>query len=335
MRAEGGLGAEAVRSSRELGSRRPGRECLGWRAVSLLDRAIVRALPAVPRSVVQRVSSRYIAGPTLEDARAVVAKLNAQGKMATVDVLGEEITQAAEADAIAAEYVAALDAFEQDGLDANVSVKPTGLGLKLDYELCKRNVERVIAAAEPTNRFVRIDMEDSTTTDDTLRLFRELREAGHGRVGPVLQSSLKRTVADAEALAGASVRLCKGIYVEPESIQFRDDDDVRVSFVRALEALLDGGCYAAIATHDEWLVERSLRLVRERDLAPEQYEFQMLLGIRADLGDRLVAEGHRLRIYVPYGRQWYEYSLRRLKENPKIAGYVASDTLGRLVGRRG
>jgi len=302
--------------------------------VSLFDRAIVRVLPAVPRAVVERLSSRYIAGSSLADAQRVVAELNEQGKMATVDVLGEEITQSFEAEAIAGEYVAALEAFERDGLDANVSVKPTGLGLKLDYDLCKRNVERVIAAAEPTNRFVRIDMEDSTTTDDTLRLFRELRDEGHGRVGPVLQASLKRTVADSESLAGASVRLCKGIYVEPESIQFRDDGAVRTSFVRALETLLDGDCYAAIATHDEWLVDRALELVRERSLTPEKYEFQMLLGIRAELGDRLVAEGHRLRIYVPYGRQWYEYSLRRLKENPKVAGYIAADTLGRLVSGR-
>jgi len=302
--------------------------------VSLFDRAIVRVLPAVPRAVVERLSSRYIAGSSLADAQRVVAELNEQGKMATVDVLGEEITQSFEAEAIAGEYVAALEAFERDGLDANVSVKPTGLGLKLDYDLCKRNVERVIAAAEPTNRFVRIDMEDSTTTDDTLRLFRELRDEGHGRVGPVLQASLKRTVADSESLASASVRLCKGIYVEPESIQFRDDGAVRTSFVRALETLLDGDCYAAIATHDEWLVDRALELVRERSLTPEKYEFQMLLGIRAELGDRLVAEGHRLRIYVPYGRQWYEYSLRRLKENPKVAGYIAADTLGRLVSGR-
>jgi proline dehydrogenase len=301
--------------------------------VSLLDRAVVTLLPAVPKPVVRKLSSRYIAGPALEDARLTVARLNGEGKLATVDVLGEEVERADEASAIAAEYVAALDAFEQDGLDANVSVKPTGLGLKLGYELCKRNVETVIAAAEPTNRFVRIDMEDSSTTDDTLRLFRELRDEGHARVGPVLQASLKRTVADAATLAGASVRLCKGIYVEPESIQFRDDRDVRDSFVRALETLLDGDCYAAIATHDEWLVDQSLRLLRERGITPDRYEFQMLLGVRPELGDRIVGDGHRLRIYVPFGRQWYEYSLRRLQENPKIAGYVAGD-LGRSLFRR-
>jgi proline dehydrogenase len=301
--------------------------------VSLLDRAVVTLLPAVPRRLVRTLSSRYIAGSELEDALGVVAELNAVGKLATVDVLGEEVRDASEAAAIAADYVAALDAFERGGLDANVSIKPTALGLKLDYDLCKRNVETVIAAAEPTNRFVRIDMEDSSTTDDTLRLCSELRAEGHERVGTVLQASLKRTVADAAQLAGGSVRLCKGIYIEPASLQFQHDDEVRASFVEALETLLDGGCYAAIATHDEWLVQESLRLLRERGLAPDAYEFQLLLGVRPELGDRLVADGHRLRIYVPYGRQWYEYSLRRLQENPKIAGYVAGDLARSLLRR--
>jgi proline dehydrogenase len=300
--------------------------------MSLLDRAVVAALPAVPKRVVGRLSSRYIAGASLDDALRVVAELNAEGKLATVDVLGEEVVHEDEAAAIASAYVAALDALEREGLDANVSVKPTALGLKLDYELCKRNLESVLAAAKPTGRFVRIDMEDSSTTDDTLRLFRELRDEGHDRVGPVLQASLRRTVADAEALAGESVRICKGIYIEPESIQFRDDRQVRESFVRSLEALVDGGAYAAIATHDEWLLEQALRIIRERGLAADRYEFQLLLGVRPELGDRLVAAGHRLRIYVPYGRQWYEYSLRRLQENPKIAGYVAGD-LGRSLFR--
>ena len=301
--------------------------------MSLLDRAIVGVLPAVPKPIVRRLSSRYIAGATLADALRVVADLNATGKLATVDVLGEEVSTEAEAEAIAAAYVEALDAFEARGLDANVSVKPTGLGLKLDYALCRKNLETVIAAAEPTNRFVRIDMEDSSTTDDTLRLYRELQAEGHARIGPVLQASLRRTVDDAAALAGGSVRLCKGIYVEPEAIQFRDEDEVRAAFVRALETLLDGGCYPAIATHDDRLVDESLRLLEERGLARDEYEFQMLLGVRPELGDRLVAAGHRLRIYVPYGQQWYEYSVRRLQENPKIAGYVAGD-LGRSLMRR-
>ena len=272
--------------------------------------------------------------PSLDEARRVVAELNAAGKLATVDVLGEEVAKEAEAEEIAAEYVAALDAFERDDLDANVSIKPTGLGLKLGYDLCKRNVEAVVAAAEPTNRFVRIDMEDSSTTDDTLRLFRELRDEGHGRVGPVLQASLKRTVADAASLAGASVRLCKGIYVEPPSDpvprlpggagQLRAQRSRRSSTAAAT---------SAIATHDEWLVDRAVEADSRARPPPDAYEFQMLLGVRPELGDR-----HRRRRpppadLRPYGRQWYEYSLRRLQENPKIAGYVAGD-LGRSLFRR-
>jgi proline dehydrogenase len=298
--------------------------------VSLLDRAIVRVLPAIPRPVVRRLSSRYIAGPDLDDARRVVLELDAQGKLATVDVLGEEVSRASEARAITETYLAALAAFAEDGVTANVSVKLTGLGLKLDPELCRENLQTIAA----TGNFVRIDMEDSSTTDATLELYRDLTGAGYDNLGVVLQAALRRTVDDARALAGANVRLCKGIYLEPVEIAYREFEEVRASYVRALDALLDGGCYVGIATHDEWLVEQGERAVRERGLKPSEYEFQMLLGVRPELGDRLVAAGHRLRIYVPFGRMWYEYSLRRLQENPRVAGYIAADTLGRLVPGR-
>jgi proline dehydrogenase len=301
----------------------------------VLDSAIVRLLPAVPKQVVQRLSSRYIAGPTLADARRAVAELNAAGKLATVDVLGEEITQPEEANAIAQAYLDVLAAIETDGLDANVSVKLTGLGLKLDRGLCRANLEAVVHDAAERGTFVRIDMEDSSTTDDTLRLYRELRGDGLDNVGVVLQSSLRRTVADVKALADLrpSVRLCKGIYVEPPSIAFTDFEAVRANFVAALEALLAAGCYVAVATHDEWLISESLR--RLGGLEREDYELQMLLGVREQRATELVRDGHRLRVYVPFGQRWYEYSLRRLQENPKIAGYVAGDVLGRLVpGRR-
>ena len=297
--------------------------------MSLLDSAIVRALPAVPKPVVRRLSARYIAGPEISDARRVVAALNAAGKRATVDVLGEEINLADEARAITRAYLDMLDAIDDDGLDANVSVKLTGLGLEVDPALCRENL---MAIAE-RGTFVRIDMEDSSTTDATLELYRDLTDDGFENLGVVLQATLKRTEDDARALAGANVRLCKGIYIEPPEISYRDFDDVRESYVRALDTLFDGGCYVGIATHDEWLVDESLRLLRERELTPDRYEFQMLLGVRPELGDRIVADGHRLRIYVPFGQQWYEYSLRRLQENPKIAGYVAGD-LGRSLFRR-
>ena len=297
--------------------------------MSLLDRAIVRVLPAVPKPVVRRVSARYIAGTELENARQVVSRLNAEGKLATVDVLGEEITQPEEAAAITRAYLDVLDAIDEDGLDANVSVKLTGVGLKLDPALARENLK---AIAE-RGTFVRIDMEDSSTTDATLELYRDLVAEGFGNLGVVLQAALRRTEDDARSLAGSNVRLCKGIYIEPPEIAFRSFDEVRDSYLRTLDVLLDGGCYVGIATHDEYLVDRGIDAVRLRELDPAEYELQMLLGVRPELGDRIVRDGHRLRIYVPFGRQWYEYSLRRLQENPKIAGYVAGD-LGRSLFRR-
>jgi proline dehydrogenase len=306
--------------------------------VALLDRALVRLLPAVPKPVVRRVSSRYIAGEQLSDAVRVVAQVNAEGKLATIDVLGEEIATADEALAIADAYRESLDAFERDGLDSNVSVKLTALGLKLGYDLCRENLQAVVEHAAGLGNFVRIDMEDSSTTDDALRLYRELRAAGHENVGIVLQARLKRTLADVAALAKLrpNVRLCKGIYLEPAEIAFREFEAIRVRFVQALQALWDADCYVGVATHDEWLLEEAKSSVAARGLGREEYEFQMLLGVRPALGDELVREGRRLRIYTPFGREWYAYSLRRLQENPKIAGYIAADTLNRLVpGRNG
>ena len=303
--------------------------------MSLVDSAIVRFLPAVPKPVVRRISSRYIAGENLDDALLVVRRLNDGGKMATIDVLGEEVEGSDEARAIATAYRDAIDAFERGRLDSNVSVKPTGLGLKLGYELCRENLEGVVRHAAEHGNFVRIDMEDASTTDDTLRLYRELRADGHENVGVVFQARLKRTLQDIRELAELrpNVRLCKGIYLEPPEIAYRDFDSIRASFVQALEELLEAGCYVGIATHDEWLVEQGQRLTSARGLGRDDYEFQMLLGVRPSMGDALVRGGHRLRIYTPFGRDWYAYSLRRLQENPRIAGYVAADTFGRVLGR--
>ena len=283
----------------------------------------------------QKLSGRYIAGPELKDARETVRHLNAEGKLATIDVLGEEITNEHEAAAIVRAYQDVFADIEHCGLDSNVSIKLTALGLNLGYDVCRADLRVVVEDAASRGNFVRIDMEDSSTTDDTLRLYRELREDGYDNVGVVLQAMLRRTHDDIAALADLkpSVRLCKGIYVEPLDIAYQDFDEVRASYVQALEALLDAGSYVGIATHDEWLLDEGRRLVAERDLSRGEYEFQMLLGVRPRLGDELVREGHRLRIYVPFGRHWYAYSLRRLQENPKIAGYIAADTLGRLIGR--
>jgi proline dehydrogenase len=304
--------------------------------LAIFDRAIVRLLPAVPRPVVHKLSERYIAGAELKDARETVRRVNAQGKMATIDVLGEEITDEEDAAAIVDAYEDVFADIGRAGLDSNVSVKLTALGLKLGYDICAANLRSVVEDAASRANFVRIDMEDSSTTDETLRLYRELREDGHDNVGIVLQATLRRTLGDVRALADLkpSVRLCKGIYLEPPAIAYQDFEAVRASYVTALQTLLDAGCYVGIATHDEWLLQEGRRLVAEHGLGRDEYEFQMLLGVTPGLGDELVREGHRLRIYVPFGRRWYEYSLRRLQENPKIAGYIAGDTLGRLVGRR-
>jgi proline dehydrogenase len=298
--------------------------------LAVLDRAIVRLLPSVPKSMVRRIADRYIAGESLADAVRVVGQLNAEGKSATVDVLGEEVKRPYEASDIVQAYHDVFEAIERHQLDSNVSVKLTGLGLKLGYKLCRRNLETVVRHAAESGNFVRIDMEDSSTTDATLRLYRELREAGLDNVGVVLQARLRRTPDDIAALADLrpNVRLCKGIYIEPPTIAWTSFDLIRAAFVRRLEALLESASYVGIATHDEFLIAEGKRLARER------YEFQMLLGVRPNLGTSLVRDGERLRIYVPFGRQWYEYSIRRLQENPKIAGYVASDTVGRVFARR-
>ena len=306
--------------------------------MSVFDKAIVQLLPAVPKPVVRLISDRYIAGTELDDACRVVKELNGHGKMATIDVLGEEITSAREARAIAANYEDVFRTIGAQELDANVSVKPTALGLKLDYSIFRANLEHVVELAAVIGNFVRIDMEDSSTTDDTLRAYRELREAGHENVGVVLQACLRRTVDDVRAHAdlGLNVRICKGIYLEPAEIAYQGFQEVRDNFMLALNELLSAGAYVGIATHDEWLLRESQVVLDRHRLTRDQYEFQMLLGVRPRMGDTLVSEGHRLRIYVPFGRQWYAYSMRRLQENPKIAGYIAVDTLGRLIpGRNG
>jgi proline dehydrogenase len=298
--------------------------------MSLLDRAVVATLPLVPKPVVRAVAGRYLAGETIPEMAKTVAALNAQGCSATVSVLGEHVTTREEAASAVRDFINVIEAVEANGLNANVSVKPTQIGLKIDHALCEANLEAIITAAEPRGRFVRIDMEDSSCTDDTIALCREARRR-HAKVGTVLQAYLRRSVADAETLAaeGARTRICKGIYTEPHAIAFHDREEIRDNFMRLVEIFLRRGCYTAIATHDEPLVERSLALVASLGLAKDAYEFQMLLGVAEALRARLVAAGHRVRVYVPFGPLWYPYSVRRLRENPRIARYVIEGMLRR------
>jgi proline dehydrogenase len=297
------------------------------------DRAIAATLPLVPRPVVRRFADRYMAGETLEDAVAAVRRLNNRGVMATIDVLGEFIRAPEEAEATATAYERVLDAIAAERLDANVSVKLSALGIEIDPAIADRTLARVLACAERHGIFVRIDMEHSGLTDRTLRVYRGLREAGHGGVGIVLQAYLRRTMDDVAALAGLApnVRVVKGIYIEPEEIAYHDRAAINGNFVRTVDRLIADGCYVAIATHDRPLINELLALLDRRIASRETYEFQMLLGVAEDVRHRLVAAGHRMRVYVPFGDAWYAYSVRRLKENPSIAGHVARDVMRSFV----
>jgi proline dehydrogenase len=304
--------------------------------VRIVDRLIASSLPAVPRPLVRHFADRYMAGETMGEAIATVRRLNSLGAAATVDVLGEFVTDVAQAKDTAGQYVEILSAIARDGLDASVSIKLSALGLEIDPALTRSLVEQVVTAAAEQGNFVRIDMEHSALTDATLGVYRALREDGHDNVGIVLQAYLRRTFDDVRALAELkpSVRLVKGIYIEPPEIAYTERSLVNRNFVALMNDLVDRGSRLAVASHDEALVGEARRLVDQRGLTGEQFEFQLLLGVKENLRDALIAAGHRVRIYVPFGEAWYGYSVRRLKENPSIAGYVARDVLRGLAGGR-
>jgi len=289
-----------------------------------LDKVVAEALPLVPRPIVRRVSARYIAGERLEDAIRVVRELNHQGMSATLDVLGEFVTNPAEASRAAESYIVALNAIHREGLNSNVSLKLTQMGLKVDLELCFQLTARIVETARGYDNFVRLDMEDSSCTDATLAIHERLLQHYPGSVGCVIQAYLKRSAEDVRQLIdmGARVRLCKGIYVEAPEIAYRDPLEVNRNYVRLLTDLLEHRIHTGIATHDDRLVTSAFDLIRRLDLGPDAYEFQMLLGVRESLRTMIRDAGHPLRVYVPFGSHWYAYSLRRLKENPQIAGHV-------------
>jgi proline dehydrogenase len=293
--------------------------------MNLLDKAVSLALPAVPKPIVGYFSKRYIAGAGIDDAMRVVRALSQEGAMATLDILGEFISSLDQADANTRAYVELVRRIGAEAFpDANVSVKLTALGLLLDRARCLANMRTLLAAVAETGSFVRIDMEDSQCTTPTLEIYRALRAEFPGRVGVVLQARLRRTMDDVEAMTAepANFRLCKGIYLEPRAIAYTDPELIRANFTLALTRMLERGAFVGIATHDERLVWEALRLVRQHGLTPEQYEFQMLLGVEEELRRILLKAGHRVRVYVPFGDQWYAYSVRRLRENPQIAGYA-------------
>lgn len=289
-----------------------------------LDRMVVGSLPHLPTALVWRVAKRYVAGAVLNDAMSVVERLESWGAMATIDVLGEEIASIAEGAIARDEYIRVLDEIARRGRRSNVSIKLTAFGLRLDKDECFRNARAVVAHAKSLGNFVRIDMEDSTTTDDTLAIYRRLRVEGFDNCGVVLQAYMRRSRDDVKSLRHLKpgFRLCKGIYVESAEIAFKGADEIRDNYAALLEDMLNGGSYVGIATHDHQVVERAKSILERRGAKTDAYEFQMLLGVDEALGKRLVQEGRRLRIYVPYGKDWRGYCERRIKENPRIGRYV-------------
>lgn len=286
----------------------------------------------LPRSLIWRFSRRYIAGTDLRDAYRIVADMNAAGCSATVDVLGEDSVNELQVAAALEVYLTAIRGISAASLDCGISVKLSEMGLRFDPGQCKEAMFVLLAAARDHGLFVRIDMEDSSVTSITLDIYRELRQR-FDNVGIVIQSCLRRSRDDIDELlmdGPTDVRLCKGIYIEPEEIAFTSADEIRDSFSDLLTRLLDGGVRkAGIATHDPVLAKRAAETIRTLGTSSQQYEFQMLLGVAGSLRRSLVAEGHPMRVYVPFGELWYNYSMRRLRENPNIAGHIIRNLVSR------
>jgi proline dehydrogenase len=300
--------------------------------VNIINKTIVTFLPLVPKPIVRKFANKYIAGDKLSEAVSLTKKLNGEGILTTMDVLGEGVTNEAQTVESMKECLEVLDSIHNNKLDSNLSLKLTQLGLQIDMELCWRNMKEILDKAKKYNFFVRIDMEDSSCTDDTLKIFERSKQY-YPNCGVVVQAYLKRTFNDVKkiidsGMQGVNFRLCKGIYVEPAEIAFKKKEEINNNFLKVLRLMLENKAYTGIATHDDKLVEGSYSILKELDMKNNEYEFQMLLGVRENLRDKIHNDGHRLRIYVPFGSHWYKYSIRRFKENPSLAGYVVKSIFG-------
>jgi proline dehydrogenase len=287
--------------------------------------------------IAKSFANRFVAGETLETALAAVARLNGRGITASLDLLGESVHNEAEARAAGEAYVTMLDRIRDRKLNANVSVKLTAMGLDISEELCIATMHRILQRARDYGTFVRIDMESSEYTQRTLDLFEQrLYPAYRDHVGIVVQSYLYRTFADVERAIQlkARVRLCKGAYKEPETVAYPAKKDVDSNYVRSMQELMLKGNYPGLATHDEAIIKQAKRFAKENNIPPDRYEFQMLYGVRRDLQDRLVREGYRMRVYVPFGTQWYPYLMRRLAERPANVAFITGNVVKEMVGSR-
>ena len=277
----------------------------------------------MPKSVVGFFSKKYIAGESIDDAIRVTRELNRQGIFATIDVLGEAVKNREEAVDSKNKALEVLDTIVKFNLKANLSIKPTQMGLAIDEDFAYNQVRTLVQKAKEIGNFIRIDMEDSPYTDSTFRLYRKLKQ-DYDNLGVVVQAYMKRTYDDVVVLdkLGTNYRLCKGIYIEPPAIADKDKQTIRKNYVKDLELMFKNGNYVGIATHDEYLINEAYRLIKELNIHKDKFEFQMLLGVREDLRNKINNDGYKIRIYVPFGKDWYAYSTRRLKENPQVAGYI-------------
>ena len=295
----------------------------------MLNKLISNILPYMPKSIVWQFSKDYIAGETIDDAVAAAKKLNEEGILTTIDVLGEFITHLDEAEANKNEYLEVIEKAEKAGVDGNYSLKPTFFGLLLDKEVAYKHIRDVVVKAAEYDNFVRIDMEDTPCTDASIDIFRRIKEEFPKNVGLVFQSYLKRTNDDIKNLADLNskevplnFRLCKGIYVEPEALAYKDYNEINNSFLKDIELMMEEGMYPSIATHDKPVVEGAYKLLEKHNTPKDMYEFQMLYGVTPALRKSIVDAGHKMRVYVPFGEHWFGYCTRRVKENPGMAGVI-------------
>lgn len=297
--------------------------------MSLFNNLIVSLTEKLPKPIVKKFSQRYIAGENLTDAVELVKKLNASGIYATLDVLGESIKNKEESKKSKESCAAVLDSILDSKLNSNLSLKPTQMGLSIDEDFAYSQIKELVQRAKSQNNFVRLDMEDSQCTQKTINIYKKLRHE-FDNVGIVLQSYLKRTYDDVVDLCKthSNIRLCKGIYVESEKIAFKDRQVIRDNYVKCLEYIFNSGGYVGIATHDDYLVNKVYEIISKLNLSKSSFEFQMLLGVKEDLRNKINSDGYKMRVYVPFGKDWYAYSIRRLQENPQVARYIFNNLIG-------
>jgi proline dehydrogenase len=290
----------------------------------MLNKLIITLMPYVPKPIIKSVAIKYIAGPELSDAVKTTKIIESHGGMTTIDCLGEFVSEKDRAMQEKVESLTILDAIKENNLPTYLSIKPTSLGLGIDVDFGFENIKEIVTKAEGLGIFVRLDMENSPYTTKTLDIYKKLRNLGLDNVGVVIQAYMRRSEDDIRSLSEykPSIRLCKGIYNEDKSIAFKDKEEIRNNYKKLLRLIFDLDMYPGIATHDEPLILDAMQLIKERSIPRDKYEFQMLLGVREQRRQEIIDAGHRMRIYVPFGKDWYGYSTRRLKENPDMAGII-------------